>query len=74
MDEILSYDEKAYHVLLNEFERRKNYYWQQKNGTLVNVKEMSDTHLVNTIKLLKTRMEEAELYSYCDIDEIIFGD
>lgn len=52
---ILTIDDldKALIVFKKELENRKIYKWKMKNGNLIDVKDMSDTHLQNTISLLE---------------------
>ena len=50
--------QKALYFLNKEKERREEYFWKTKSGELINIKDMSDTHLNNTIKLLEKHLEE----------------
>lgn len=50
-------------VILNrELERRTVYKWKTKNGELINVSDMTDEHLLNTIKLLLQQEVLYEIY------------
>ena len=63
MKQVLSIDkpEQALRILEQEQERRDSYYWTTAKGEQVNVKDMSDTHLKNTIKYLKKYLAEREI-------------
>lgn len=63
MKQVLSIDkpEQALRILEQEQERRDSYYWTTAKGEQVNVRDMSDTHLKNTIKYLKEYLTEREI-------------
>lgn len=52
-DRILNYDEEALHVLRQELANRFNYMWRCANGSAVNVKDMTTSHLVHAINMLE---------------------
>lgn len=41
---------------------REKMYWETKDGRKIPLKEMTDTHLVNTIAYLDRRYDEYERY------------
>lgn len=41
--------------------RAANYKWEMRDGTLIDIKKMSDSHLDNTIKLLRRIDEDYQL-------------
>ena len=57
----LEYDEHALRVLKAELAQRNTYMWRQADNTLINVKDMSDTHLRNTIRKLEDYLHEREI-------------
>ena len=57
----LKYDEHALKILKEELSRRTIYKWKKADGTFINVKDMSDTHLKNTIKKLEECLEEQRI-------------
>ena len=42
--------------------RNKNVVWQTKDGTIVPIREMSDSHLVNTINMLRRKEKEEKVF------------
>ena len=75
-DVILDHDEFALVVLKEELERRnpKNYQWKTKSGNIVNVKDMTDSHLRNTVNLLENYLHEKEIINECWIDATDYYD
>ena len=63
MKQVLSINrpKEALRMLEQEQERRNSYYWTTSKGEEINIKDMSDTHLKNTIKYLKNYLEEREI-------------
>ena len=57
----LEYNEYALRVLKAEVARRNTYMWRQADNTLINVKNMSDEHLRNTIRKLQEYLDEKEI-------------
>lgn len=60
-DIILQYDEQALHVLRSELARRINYKWKCMNGSIVNVKDMTTSHLINAVSKLENYIKEKEI-------------
>jgi hypothetical protein len=67
-DKILDYDEFALHVLKQELAKRFSYKWKCKNGSLVNVEDMTDSHLEHAINILEDYLarQEVEREAYAD--------
>ena len=42
----------ALHYLWEEQKRRKTVYWKMKDGNLVDITKMSDSHLDNVVRML----------------------
>lgn len=63
MKKILSIDKPEYalRMLEQEQERRDSFYWTTSEGKEINIQDMSDTHLKNTIKYLKRYLTEREI-------------
>lgn len=59
-DIILQADELALHILSEELNRRNVYKWKTASGELINVKDMTTTHLENAIRKLKSHLWEQE--------------
>lgn len=52
---------EAIYFLEQEKEKRTKIYWTMKNGEKIDISEMSDTHLANTIELLRRQIQLDEL-------------
>ena len=75
-DVILGHDGFALSVLKEELESRnpKNYQWKTRNGTILNVKDMTDSHLRNAINLLEKCLHEQEIINECWVDALDYYD
>lgn len=65
--------DKDYHtvleVLKDELSSRHNYIWTTKDGSNINVKDMTDFHLKNTIALIEEKIELKQIINGgCDND------
>lgn len=63
---VLTFDDGvAYKYLMREYRKRhpKEVYWTMGNGKKINVKDMTDDHLVNAMNLI-TRKQEDEYNSF----------
>ena len=58
MKKILSINDvnEALYYLKEELGQRQAILWKMKNGDLISIKEMSNSHLENTIKLLEKQI------------------
>lgn len=63
MKQILSINrpKEALRILEQERERRDSYYWTTAKGEEINVRDMSDNHLKNTINYLRNYIAEEEI-------------
>lgn len=52
--------DEALYYLKRELDNRMESFWRKKDGELINIKDMSLTHLMNTINLLEEQIEERE--------------
>lgn len=52
--------DEALYYLRQEVNRRTTFLWKMKNGQLINIKDMTDEHLLNTIKRLENKKWEKE--------------
>ena len=57
-DRILGHNEEALHVLRQELAKRFNYVWMCANGSMVNVKDMTTSHLVYAIDKLEAYLAQ----------------
>ena len=75
-DVILKHDRFALAVLKEELENRnpKNYQWKTKNGAVLNVKDMTDSHLKNAINLLENYLHEQEIIQENWVDALDYYD
>ena len=69
-DVILQPDEQALHVLRSELAKRINYQWRCKNGSVVDVKDMTTSHLVNAINMLEGYLEEKKVVEENYLDAV----
>ena len=73
-DIILQPDEQALHVLRSELAKRINYQWRCKNGSVVNVRDMTISHLINTIGMLEKYLEEKKVVMENYVDALDYYD
>ena len=73
-DIILQPDEQALHVLRSELAKRINYQWRCKNGSVVNGKDMTTSHLMNTIRVLEDYLEEKKVVMENYVDALDYYD
>lgn len=75
-NKILDHDEFAVFVMEEELKSRhpKNYQWKTKDGTVVNVKDMSDSHLRNAIRMLKNFLYEQKIVQENYVDALDYYD
>lgn len=68
MDKVISVNnaQEALHYLNKELEDRCNILWKMKNGKTINIKDMSFTHLQNTINLLEERVDVEQIGVYIE--------
>lgn len=52
--------DEALYYLKQEANRRTTRLWRMQNGQLINIKDMTDEHLLNTIKHLEKKKAEQE--------------
>ena len=69
-DVILQPDEQALHVLRSELAKRINYQWRCKNGSVVDVKDMTTSHLVNAINMLERYLEDKKVVEENYLNEV----
>ena len=73
-DRLLSYDEEALHVLRQELAHRFNYMWRCANGSAVNVKDMTTSHLVHAINMLETYLAQQAVIRENCVDALDYYD
>ena len=75
-DVILEHDRFALAILKEELESRnpKNYQWKIKSGAVLNVKDMTDSHLRNAINMLERYLHEQEIINECWVDATNYYD
>ena len=52
--------DEALYYLRQEADRRTTKLWRMQNGQLINIEDMTDEHLLNTIKHLRKKKVEQE--------------
>lgn len=55
-----NYINEALYYLKQEADRRTVKLWRIQNGQLINIEDMTDEHLLNTIKHLENKRAEQE--------------
>lgn len=50
----------ALSYLYNELNKRTTFLWKMKDGQLIDIKDMTDEHLLNTIRHLEKKKAEEE--------------
>lgn len=61
---------EAIYFLEQELLKRKNIFWTMKNGDLINISEMSESHIINTLSLLERQIQLDELNG----EDLNYGD
>ena len=71
---LLDYDEFALGILEEELASRYDYYWKDKNGTIINVKEIPIAYLKNIIAKLKDKFSERKIIEENYVDALDYYD
>lgn len=69
-EKILAYDELALHVLKQELAKRYSYKWRCKNGDVIAVEDMTDSHLRHAIDMLEGYLEEQAVVQENYLNEV----
>lgn len=72
--EILGYDEFSLHVLRTELLKRVSYKWKCKNGSIVDVEDMSTSHVIHAINMLEEYLEEQKAIAENFLDALDYYD
>lgn len=73
-NKVLDYDDFALHALRQELAKRMNYMWKCKNGSLVNVKDMTTSHLVHAINMLEEYLAQKAVVMENCVDAMDYYD
>lgn len=52
-------------VMMRENEPRPVNWWRMKSGKLIRIVDMTDTHLINTINMLRRRIDGSAHDDFC---------
>ena len=63
----------ALHYLWEEQKRRERVYWKMKDGNLIDIENMTDEHLNNTVKMLE-KMENKRAFDEAMAEEATGGE